>query len=279
MHRTLLILLTLLSTTSFSQKFKLYNGDTINYIDFNNQKQGLWLIFNKTDKTIKVEEGKYVNNKKEGIWKKYYPGGKIKHEITYISNKPNGNAKFYYENGNISEEGIWKGNKWIGNYKFYHDNGKPSYEWTYSEKGKRTGTQKYYHKNGNLMIEGEWTEGKEIGIIKEYYEDGTIKSKKDFKDGKFDVASAKFYNKDLSPKDTVIVKEHIVNDKVSVGVFDGNGFHKTYNKQKKLQREGEFKNGKLIDGKRYYYNSEGKLIKTSIYRYGKVVDVIYEDEE
>ena len=55
-------------------------------------------------------------------------------------------------------------------------------------------------------------------IIKEYYEDGTLKAEKDFKDGKFDVASVKYYNKDLSPKDTVIVKEHIVNDKVAVGV-------------------------------------------------------------
>jgi len=48
------------------------------------------------------------------------------------------------------------------------------------------------------------------------------------------------------------------------------GYNKTFNKDGKIDREGEFKNAKLIDGKRYYYK-DGKLEKTAIVRDGKVI--------
>ena len=118
------------------------------------------------------EEGKYVNGKKEGLWKFYYPSGKIKQEVTYKNNRPNGFVRIYYENGNVSEEGIWKGNKWVGKYKYYHKNGKLAYDWNYNENGKRDGVQKYYYENGNIMIEGNWKNGKENGVLREYDENG-----------------------------------------------------------------------------------------------------------
>ena len=48
------------------------------------------------------------------------------------------------------------------------------------------------------------------------------------------------------------------------------GYNKTYNREGKIDREGEFKNAKLVDGKQYFYK-EGKLEKIAIVRDGKVI--------
>jgi antitoxin component YwqK of YwqJK toxin-antitoxin module len=251
--------------------------DTLNATDANNLKQGYWIVKDENNKII--EEGNYLNDAKTGLWKAYFTDGTIKQEITFIDNKPDGYAKFYYPSGLVSEEGIWKGNKWVGEYKYYYPNGKPSYEWKYSEQGKRTGVQKYYHENGNIMIEGEWNEGKESGPIKEYDQNGKLVAEKTFNNGQLDEASVKLYaptaptNNQIQENNTNEIKP--VNP--DVGYFSGNGHNVTYTKDKKIEREGEWKDGKLIDGKRYYYDETGKLIKTSIYKNGNIVNIIYNE--
>lgn len=269
-----LISLSITANVAFSQK------DTLNQLNENNEKNGYWI--EKNEAGVKTDEGRYVNGKKEGIWKGYYEDGKVKHEITFIENKADGYAKFYYPTGILNEEGIWKGNKWVGQYKFYHPNGNTSYDWSYNESGKREGTQRYYHENGKVMIEGDWKEGKESGVLKEYDETGKLVAEKNFADGKLDASSVKIYdnstnNTSNETKDNnetnVIVKDN--NQNTSVGVFDGNGYNVTKTKFGKIDREGEWENGRLINGKRYYYDEEQKLIKTNIYKNGNVVNIIY----
>ena len=259
-------------------------NDTLNKTDENNLKQGYWIVTDDGNK--KIEEGRYVNGSKIGLWKGYYTDGTIKQEITYKENKPDGYAKFYYPSGTVSEEGIWKGNKWVGEYKYYYPNGKPSYEWKYSEQGKRTGVQKYYHENGNIMIEGEWNEGKESGPIKEYDENGKLVAEKSFNNGQLDESSVKIYNS--NPTNNQVQENNTNNTNQNnsntndnsnkpVTYFTGNGYNVTYTKDKKIEREGDWKDGKLMDGKRYYYDESGKLVKTSVYKNGNIVNIIYND--
>lgn len=271
------ILLSLLIVCSYAQTSKVYEGETINVTDVNKKKQGKWIVFDKAGK--KSDEGNYKDNKKEGLWKGYYASGKIKHEITYLSNRPNGPAKFYYEDGVISEQGIWKINKWVGEYKYYHENGNLAYDWKYNETGKRTGEQKYYYDDGSLMIKGDWNDGKKEGTLKEFYPDGSIKSEMDFAEGKLNVASIKEYqvaekpaNKELAPKIQTVKPK--TTTKTKVGVFDRTGYYKTFNEHKKVDREGDFVNGKLMEGKRYFYDDNGNLTRTLTYKDGKVVESI-----
>lgn len=85
-------------------------GDTLNQIDAAGKRQGYWKI-SAADKKVSgfptpgstVEEGRYVNSMKTGIWIEYYPTGKKKSELTFVNNRPNGPAKMYHENGNLSE--------------------------------------------------------------------------------------------------------------------------------------------------------------------------------
>lgn len=286
------------------------NGEGgVNQKDANNLKQGHWIIYNKSGKFPgftdgqKVEEGNYLNNKKVGVWTKYYPNGNKQHEITFANNVPNGYARFYYKDGTIQEEGMWSSNKWIGEYKYYHENGQIFYKWNYNSSGKREGRQEYYHATGNLMYEGEWNNGNESGVIKEYYEDGSLKTERSFNNGKIEPAATKTYPigkiyhpdaKKVEPKVTIIEKKAEAEEKVEVvqvteekeeasleatpvvtkaaeskgvGIIE-DGYHTTYDSKGNKIKEGEFKNGKLVDGKEYQYSRDGKLMKTFVVKGG-----------
>jgi antitoxin component YwqK of YwqJK toxin-antitoxin module len=285
MKREILIILFITCKVSLAQSFEIIGQDTVNFIDAANLKQGHWIIFNKIKKLpncpddAKVEEGKYADSKKIGLWQQFFCNGKVKNELTYNNNRPSGYAKFYYENGKISEEGNWENNRWVGNYKYYYENGQVSNEFTYNEQGKREGPQKYYHPNGKVMIEGSWKDGKEAGVLKKYNEDGTLKSEENYADGKMDPATSKFYDKKDAPvvkeepkkEEPVVVKEEP--KKVEAPGFLSDGEHKTYNpKNGKVAKEGTFKNGGLWMGKEYVYEGD-KLVKTITISEGKPAGV------
>ncbi|MCB0397898.1 MAG: toxin-antitoxin system YwqK family antitoxin [Flavobacteriales bacterium] len=264
-------------------------GDTVNFVDANQLKQGHWIYQGKDkpewkcEAESKVEEGQYADSRKEDIWKQYYCNGVVKNEITYDNDKPLGYAKFYYKTGKMSEEGFWKNQKWDGSYKFYHENGNLAYEWHY-ENGKRQGVQKYYHENGKLMIEGTWNGGKEDGIQKEYYDDGSLKSVKDYTGGKINPEKTQVFEqktKPVKPKEeeapvaasssesmNEIPLEVSGND---LGVFTGSGNHKLYNKKKQIWKEGFFEGGRLINGKIYQYNRRNKLERILVFKNGILI--------
>ena len=278
------ILVFLLSFSGFinAQSYEIYKGDTINVIDNNNFKQGYW-IKHKPYSEEKITEGNYIDGKKEGLWKSYYSNGSLKSEITFRHGEKYGKAKIFFENGNIAEEGVWLIDKWVNKYKAYYQNGKLSYAWNYNEYGTRSGYQKYFYENGKIKIEGEWEDGKEKGIIREYYPDGSIRSEKVFNKGKTETDSIVIYE----IKEKVVTKSDDQSEQKdtteihfkepdSLGIFEGNGHHIFYNKYKKTDKEGIFDNGYLIDGKQYFYDEKGTLIKTAIYKDGKIIKIVSE---
>ncbi len=300
---------------AFAQKYEMYKGDTINYEDAAGLKRGHWMVYNRDLKKKLadfsedqlVEEGKYINNRKEGIWKQYYNNGKKKNEITYVNGRPNGFSRFYYKSGTVSEEGNWVNGKWDGNYKFYYENGQLEYDWTYVG-GKREGVQKYYWDNGKTQFEGSWKDGQEDGILKEYNKEGQLIATKVFKPGgKIDtvasvyitptpvVSGPKSSGKDktstntntnnntsdpvVTPKaqvDNYAVESVIEEDTERAWLnYKESGFHRVVTKAGHLIREGTFDKGIFITGKAYKY-SGGKRIKTIIYKNGKAIEVLEE---
>jgi len=297
------IILFIITINLQAQSFKIYNNDTINYSDASGLKQGEWIYFLNDEISIS-QKGKYINSKKEGIWLSYYDNGNIKSSITYIKNKQDGYAIIYYENGTKSEEGLWKENRWVGEYKYYYDNGNPAYVWNFNDEGNRTGNQQYFYETGKLKIEGKWESGKEQGIITEYYSNGNLKTVSDYNAGIADgskkeyfatgeLKSEKKYTNGILDESSVVYYSSTDNTNVEIDVedtvnttvaekdtnaalFTGSGYNKLYNKSQLLEQEGDFKSGYLYDGKKYYYYSEGTLIKTEIYQAGKITETIKE---
>ena len=285
-----LLLLPVLTIAQW-KSYKIYNGDTINRIDLQGRRQGLWIFFNQDYKNKIVQKGYYKDGKKQGQWIIYYPNGNIKSKITFKDNKPYGPAEIYYPNGQLSEKGFWKINKWIGDYQYYYSNGKPQYLWHYNEEGKREGVQKYFYPNGQLMMEGNWQNGKEQGVMKEYYENGVLKRLSNWQNGQINGKVVEYNRQgkikrqlyyingveDTSKRIVYAKVPHIAEDttqKPAYRQFTGTGNFKFYNQQGQLVSEGYYKQGVLYTGKKYFYDKSGKIKKIVVYRNGKVIDVI-----
>lgn len=285
MKKVIFISLFFIVQTAFAKSITLTENDTINFTDGLGKKQGHWILFNNmlhkpgyTDDQ-KVEEGKYTDNKKTGIWQTFFPNNKLKSKIPYENNRQDGYAVLYYENGNIKEEGTWKNNRWVGDYKLYYENGQVEQEFKFNAAGKREGSQKYYNENGQKIMEGNWEEGKAAGL-KEFYDNGDIKAEKNFDDGSLDVASIKTYEtkkasaKAVKKAEAPVVAPAVIvqEEKDNLGKpFNGEGYWKLFNANKQVSKDGVFSKNRLVDGKVYTYSKDGILTRIAVYKEGKYV--------
>jgi len=277
-----------------AQTYELAGNDTVNIVDANGKRQGRWIITNSLlgrecyADDQKVEEGKYSNNKKSGFWKEYFCNKNVKSKIYYDNNKPNGYAIIYHENGKIKEEGMWKNNRWTGTYKLYYPNGQVQQSFNFGASGKREGKQTYFYENGQIMIDGAWEDGKEAGEVKEYYENGDVKSVQVFNGGIINPAATKTFEskKPIAKRTTVdteidaptVVVEKTEKDNLGK-VFNGEGYWQLYNRNKQVTKDGMFKNNRFVEGKAYFYDNNGLLLRVAIYRNGAYIGDAVIDEE
>lgn len=277
------------SVISKAQTYEIVGKDTLNKIDAEGKKQGKWVLFGRHKPGTcyqaeqKVEEGKYADNRKAGIWVEFYCNGNMRNKLTFTNGRPDGYAIMFHENGKISEEGNWKNNRWVGNYKLYYENGQVQHEFVFGPNGKREGQQKYFYENGQLAIEGNFANGKESGLIKEYYENGDVKAEKNYADGAVDLASIKEFEpkkpiakKSEDPADNapiVKVKEdEKPNEAAKKGKAAGplvlNGPFVLYNKNKQVTKDGVFKDNRFMEGKAFIYDENGILQRIAVYKNG-----------
>jgi antitoxin component YwqK of YwqJK toxin-antitoxin module len=288
-YSVFLILICFCFTSNAQPAYELVGKDTLNKVDVDGKKQGKWVLFGKHKPGMcyqeeqKAEEGKYLDNRKIGIWIEFYCNGNMKNKLTFTNGRPDGYAIVFHENGKISEEGNWKGNRWVGNYKLYYENGQVQHEFVFNPNGKREGAQKYYFDNGQIAIEGTFSNGKESGLIKEYYENGDIKAEKNYADGNVDLASIKefepkkpFVKKSDDPAENAPVikvrEDERPNEAAKKGKVTGplvlNGQQTLYNKNKQITKDGVFKDNRFMDGKAYMYDENGILQRVAVYKNG-----------
>ena len=127
------------------------------------------------------------------------------------------------------------------------------------------------------MIEGTWNNGKEAGTIKEYFDNGDIKSEKTYNDGVMDASQVKTYKKTVVPVEPAVeeVKEVVKKEEpAKKTVFDANGYQEIKDGNGRVVRKGTFKEGFLMDGEVYQYNSAGKKIRTTVYKGGRVREIV-----
>lgn len=269
-------------------------GKELNVTDDSGLRQGYWIIkgymINDSEYSPNstVEEGEYRDGKKVGVWKKYWPNNKLKSEIKYVNNRPQGAYSIYYLNGVLEERGIWDRNKNIGEFRRYHRNGEPQQEFYFSDSGKRNGIQRYFHENGQLELEVNIVNGKESGVMNRYYADGSLKESKELTDGKLVDGSIRSYkaNSHVTKMEQQIQaeEEQLANENVPIPetatandepneafIFRPDGYNVLYDENQQVSQIGDFRNGRLWDGKWHRYNSNGILVRIEIYRSGKYI--------
>lgn len=258
-------------------------SESINQYDENGLKTGYWIIkghmvnATKYKPDQKIEEGNFVANKREGIWKKYHTNGNLRSEITYINNRPAGPYKLYYASGAIQEDGNWMRERNTGAFKRYYPNGVLAQDFSFTEHGLRTGTQRYYYDNGNLELEVEVVDGVEEGVMKRFYPNGELMEEKLLRNGVVEKGSVKKYPS--SAENTVEEEDRTIpdekkysvrntEDKPNLDVFKHNGRNVLYNKNRQVSQIGEFRDGRLWNGKWKKYDENGIIEKIEIYKEG-----------
>jgi len=162
------------------------------------------------------------NNKKTGIWKKFYDNGKLKEESTYKNGLLNGYLKEYDLKGMLTNATLYINGEpqlfaeELSNLdikKEFYTDGTVKKEGTYDVTGKEHGKFKYYDEEGNLELTELYEHGillakglvdkedRRQGYWEEYYITGELKSKGHYKDGdKIDEWEYFFVNNQLQQK-------------------------------------------------------------------------------
>jgi antitoxin component YwqK of YwqJK toxin-antitoxin module len=252
----------------------------INVTDAAGKKQGKWIYFGKdrpesgVPANGKVEEGKYLDDRKEGIWIKYHKDGVTPAlKGNYSNNRPMGQYTRYWDSGLVKEKGTFEKNVYKDSLVRYHENGKVAFQGIYNNEGKESGKIKYYYPNGQLEYEYTSTNGVLTGKATRYYENGDIKEISTYDAGgnQTKTETREPVKAMVKVEDPSASKEKapVVGTPKTQGVkWAPNGYNKLYNKDGEIWQDGTFKNGVLFDGKVYVYDSDGILLKVKVYKNG-----------
>lgn len=255
-----------------------------NYTDNQGRRQGYWVILGSFSSEYgynanqKVEEGEYLDNKRTGVWKKYYPTGSLESEINYIENHPYGHYSTYYPNNRLEESGYWTANKNTGDFKRFHENGNLAQEFNFNSRGKRDGVQKYYYPDGTLQCTVEIDNGVANGMYMLYYPNGELREEKRITNGEVEEESVKTFTLSKPPKEELIIpvlpkQETTPNrsDRPNLAEFQATGSNTLYNRNKQITQVGHFVEGRLWKGKWYKYDENGILRRVEVYKEGRFI--------
>jgi len=127
------------------KSFYLHEGDTINIVDKDSLKQG--------------------------VWRTFYSGGKLKSETVYKNNKKQGLEISWYNSGCIKQETFFNNGQLDGPVTFYSHNCKKELTESYKN-GVKEGLETAYYSNGRIKSEGNFKKGNLDGVYKVYNKNG-----------------------------------------------------------------------------------------------------------
>lgn len=132
---------------------------------------------------ILMAEGKFVNQKKEGLWKYYInqESNSLVSSETYINGILNGESITYYTDSSKTAEIVFfKNGKKDGKLLKYFPDGTLMTE-SYYKDGFPDGTFNHYHMDGKIQIEGKYSNGIQVGEWKYFDETGNQVDEEEFK--------------------------------------------------------------------------------------------------
>lgn len=251
----------------------------LNQTDEEGKKQGKWIFFGKDQPEKgypmegKISEGTYKDDRKDGRWIMYYKDGETpKTEGNFVNNRPNGPFIKYHPNGTIKEQGTFNKMRYVDTLKRFNEEGITVYESTYNEAGKESGEVTYYHDNGKPEFVYNANNGVPTGKATRYWPNGDIKEEITYgPDGTVQETTGEVERVNPPVKVEKPGGDEGKSGPKPTGVkdFEPNAYNKVYNDDKELWMEGDFKNGRLFDGRLYVYDEDGLLLKVEVYKNGK----------
>jgi len=152
MTRIINLLLFLLITSEVNSQYiayKVSEGDTINIVDKDSLRQG--------------------------VWRKFYPGGNLASEVVYKDNKKQGLEILWYNNSNncVKQEMYFNRGVLDGPVTYYYKSCRKELTENFKN-GVKEGMEITYHTNGNIKAEGMYKKGNLDGVYKVYDKSGKL---------------------------------------------------------------------------------------------------------
>ena len=131
----------------------------------NQQRDSLWQFFSEYDGAL-VSEEFYVDGKKHGVEKIFYPGKGVAEIIPWITGVREGKWEQFYDDGAPKLTGAYKNNEKDGPLRTFFVTGKLLVSGFYTN-GHQDSTWTYYDDKGKVTL-------------KEYYDDGILLKSEEF---------------------------------------------------------------------------------------------------
>ncbi|MFI5134334.1 MAG: toxin-antitoxin system YwqK family antitoxin [Chitinophagales bacterium] len=165
--------------------------DTVITRDPNNANTQQFAVYNHNSGWL-IKSGKFVDGKKEGVWKSYYENGMISRLEEYHNDEQNGTVITVEATGYVSkEDNIFNGVR-EGISREYNRNGTLRLEEYYTD-GKLNGWRRVYSQEGKLQEEGNWRNGVRDSINRWAYPSGKIYVEYFYKNGNITGPGKLFY--------------------------------------------------------------------------------------
>lgn len=206
------------------------------------------LLYNKSD----------AKGRKQGIWQKKHPNGKIRYTGQFLNDIPQGEFRYYYSSGKLNATVKHKGNGLNASTTIYNEAGDSTASGFYFRQQKDS-IWKFFDSKGTLLALEFYKDGKPNGSWIVYYRSDTVIAertdyKNGLKDGKFE--------------------QYFLNGQIKVaGSYrNGNlsGPYKSYFPDGMLLNEGQYYDG-LADGVWKYYTNKGELKRKEWLRKGELI--------
>lgn len=187
------------------EKGAVKSMQTINRMDKNNKRTGLWIEYYEDlfPEKVKRLEGRYKEGLKNGYFREYDKKGKQISTTKYVNGEIVENAeelmnvdltREYYPDASVHWERTYLGSQPHGIWKEYDTAGVVIYSEVYQKgvkigegiidvKGIKQGHWKEYYENGSLRGEGDYLDGGRIGPWKFYHLNGKIEQVGKYRNG------------------------------------------------------------------------------------------------
>jgi len=225
-------------------------------------------------------EGQYLRGGKTGVWKGYDEDGSLSVSYDADNDQLNGDKVYYFPSGSKDYIGEYKDDDLNGVAKKFDPDGSLMYQvsfeddratdYTYPDKDGKLlppiplpysgSIMKSYFANGKPSREATYSNGAVTGRNVLYFSNGQVRSVDTTVYGVYNGTTIQYY-----PNGKTKSVYHYATD-------NADGICRDFYDNGVLQKETDFDNG-LENGPVKYYDKNGKLIRTMIYNYGKLISV------
>lgn len=143
------------------------------------------LVIDKVSTELELINGllHYQKNPFSGLLVSRYDDASFKMKLQYLEGRKDGYEKQWYPNGELSQSRLYSQGIKIGNHIGRWNDGVQKFNYHYNEKGEYDGSRKEWYKNGQLVRDFNYSNGKEIGSQRMWTDKGKIRANYEVKNG------------------------------------------------------------------------------------------------